>query len=93
MGAVEGYQAAGSVEDAGSGHHSDQQAKLPLVETGGEDRESGWVGRPSPVWRQLSPVWKGGQYELLEGGEMDAFSKLANGEGDRRSSFTPDCER
>ena len=92
VGAVEGYQAAGSVEDAGSGQHSDQQAKLPLVETG-EDRESGWVGQPSPVWRQLSPVWKGGRYELLEGGEMDPFSKLASGEGDTRSSFTPDCER
>ena len=68
------------------------QANLPAAPGRGRDRGSGGVGQPSPVWRQLSPVWKGGQYELLEGGEMDPFSRLASGEGDRRS-FTPDCER
>ena len=68
------------------------QANLPASPETGEDRESGWVGQPSPVWRQLSPVWKGGQYELLEGGEMDPFSRLASGEGERRS-LTPDCEK
>ena len=68
------------------------QANLPGSPGRGRDRGSGGVGQPSPIRRRLSPVWKGGQDELLEIGEMDLFSRLASVGGDRRP-FIPECER
>ena len=69
------------------------QANLP-ASPGRGDRESGWTGQPSPVWRQMSPVrvWTGGQYELLEWDEMGPSSRLGNRE-DGRPSFTTYCHK